>query len=186
METRGCVWGAVLVPSFHQSARGPAVFGIDTWLQSSSRRRCHDAWFGRNPSLGLRQRPALAYICLVGQPVKIRALHAISGRLSLHWISGEGTRGVRRISSILTPPFQLPEKILQFIQEHHKGRGKKKNDPLVAHLRRELMHESLKLLFHDPDFREAYTHGRVIVGADGVARRHFPRIFTYSADYPEK
>ncbi|KZV99192.1 hypothetical protein EXIGLDRAFT_712500 [Exidia glandulosa HHB12029] len=81
---------------------------------------------------------------------------------------------------------KLPQSIMEFLEEHHKGRGKKKNDALLAHLRRELTHESLKLLFEDPDFKDAYAHGRVIVGADGVARRHFPRIFTYSADYPEK
>lgn len=33
---------------------------------------------------------------------------------------------------------------------------------------------------------EAYIHGIVLLCADGIARRVFPRIFTYSADYPEK
>ncbi|KAH7916893.1 hypothetical protein BV22DRAFT_980594, partial [Leucogyrophana mollusca] len=36
------------------------------------------------------------------------------------------------------------------------------------------------------DFVEAYRHGLVIQCPDGVYRRVYPRIFTYSADYPEK
>ena len=38
----------------------------------------------------------------------------------------------------------------------------------------------------DDDFMEAYRHGIVLTCADGVKRRLFPRVFTYSADYPEK
>ncbi|KAG2052923.1 hypothetical protein BDR06DRAFT_1009062 [Suillus hirtellus] len=38
----------------------------------------------------------------------------------------------------------------------------------------------------DEDFVHAYRHGIVLKCADGVLRRVFPCIFTYSADYPEK
>jgi hypothetical protein len=38
----------------------------------------------------------------------------------------------------------------------------------------------------DPEFMYAYIHGIVIECFDGILRRFFPRIFTYSADYPEK
>lgn len=38
----------------------------------------------------------------------------------------------------------------------------------------------------DSDFLHAYTHGIVIKCVDGIVRRVYPRIFTYSADYPEK
>lgn len=38
----------------------------------------------------------------------------------------------------------------------------------------------------DEDFQAAYKHGIVVQCADGVMRRVYPRIFTYSADYPEK
>jgi hypothetical protein len=41
-------------------------------------------------------------------------------------------------------------------------------------------------LLLDDEFLEAYTHGLVIKCVDGITRRVFPRIFTYSADYPEK
>jgi hypothetical protein len=38
----------------------------------------------------------------------------------------------------------------------------------------------------DEDFLNAYRHGIIVKCTDGVLRRVFPRIFTYSADYPEK
>ncbi len=38
----------------------------------------------------------------------------------------------------------------------------------------------------DDDFLHACTYGIVIECIDGVERRVYPRIFTYSADYPEK
>lgn len=36
------------------------------------------------------------------------------------------------------------------------------------------------------EFLEAYEHGVVIKCCDGITRRFYPRIFAYSADYPEK
>lgn len=47
------------------------------------------------------------------------------------------------------------------------------------------MHALLKVIF-DADFIQAQKEGVVIQCVDGVFRRIFPRIFTYSADYPEK
>jgi len=47
------------------------------------------------------------------------------------------------------------------------------------------MHEIWRVLLDD-EFLEAYVHGIVLMCADGVLRRIYPRIFTYSADYPEK
>jgi Plavaka transposase len=41
-------------------------------------------------------------------------------------------------------------------------------------------------LLLDDDFVSAYRHGIVVECLDGVIRRFYPRIFTYSADYPEK
>ncbi len=48
------------------------------------------------------------------------------------------------------------------------------------------MHAIWEQLLLDDDFMHAYEHGIVIKFADGISRRVFPRIFTYSADYPEK
>lgn len=56
---------------------------------------------------------------------------------------------------------------------------------LQTHCRRELFHACWDTLL-DEDFLHAYRHGIVLKCADGVLRRIFPRIFTYSADYPEK
>lgn len=38
----------------------------------------------------------------------------------------------------------------------------------------------------DDKFMEAYEHGIIIECADGIRRRVFPRLITYSADYPKK
>lgn len=57
--------------------------------------------------------------------------------------------------------------------------------PTITHLKRELMHAVWELLL-DNEFTQAYEHGIVLKCADGVIRRIYPRIFTYSADYPEK
>jgi hypothetical protein len=56
---------------------------------------------------------------------------------------------------------------------------------LKTHCRRELIHEVWRLLL-DSEFIHAYRHGIVLTCADGIQRRVFPRIFTYSGDYPEK
>jgi Plavaka transposase len=49
----------------------------------------------------------------------------------------------------------------------------------------ELMHAIWTILLDD-DFLHAYEHGIVILCPDGISRRFYPRICTYSADYPEK
>ncbi|KAG2049220.1 hypothetical protein BDR06DRAFT_984493 [Suillus hirtellus] len=56
---------------------------------------------------------------------------------------------------------------------------------LHTHCRRELFHTCWDTLL-DTDFLHTYCHGIMLKCADGVFRRIFPRIFTYSADYPEK
>ncbi|KAJ7076247.1 hypothetical protein B0H15DRAFT_790815 [Mycena belliarum] len=71
------------------------------------------------------------------------------------------------------------------IQDFARKQGKVANTQLLAHCRRELFHESWKHILDD-EFVEAYKHGVVIDCADGIRRRVYPRIFTYSADYPEK
>jgi len=56
---------------------------------------------------------------------------------------------------------------------------------MFAHCKREFMHAVWRILL-DEEFVEAYDNGIVIICFDGVTRRVYPRIFTYSADYPEK
>jgi hypothetical protein len=66
---------------------------------------------------------------------------------------------------------------------HAKWNTQKKQ--IVTHCRRELMHGVWRILLDD-DFLHAYKYGIVMKCQDGVERRVYPRIFTYSADYPEK
>jgi len=56
---------------------------------------------------------------------------------------------------------------------------------IVTHCRCELMHAVWKFLL-DNKFIHAYKYGMVIRCADGIERHIYPRIFTHSADYPEK
>jgi hypothetical protein len=56
---------------------------------------------------------------------------------------------------------------------------------LQTHCRRDLFHACWNILL-DAEFIHAYHHGIVLMCPDGILRRVFPRIFTYSADYPEK
>jgi hypothetical protein len=55
----------------------------------------------------------------------------------------------------------------------------------MTHCRRELIHAVIKLILAG-EFQKAYTEGIIIEFPDGITRRVFPRIFSYSADYPEK
>jgi hypothetical protein len=55
----------------------------------------------------------------------------------------------------------------------------------LGHCRRELMHGVWEKIL-DADFMHAYEHGIVLKCHDGIFRRFYPRIFTYSAGYPEK
>ena len=56
---------------------------------------------------------------------------------------------------------------------------------LLTHCRWELMHAVWDILLDD-EFLHAYEHGIVLKFTNGIFRRLYPRIFTYSADYPEK
>ena len=58
--------------------------------------------------------------------------------------------------------------------------------PTITQLKRELIQAIWKMLLEDKDFMDAYEHGIVIDCFDGIRRRIFPRLFTYSCDYPEK
>lgn len=67
----------------------------------------------------------------------------------------------------------------------HFGSDRSPGDHLFTHCHRDLFHAQWKDILDD-DFVEAYEHGIVLMCGDGIKRRLFPRIFTYSADYPEK
>ncbi|KAF9032742.1 hypothetical protein BJ165DRAFT_1325835, partial [Panaeolus papilionaceus] len=72
----------------------------------------------------------------------------------------------------------------QFVQGFHpKWRTQKTQ--ILTYCKRELLQEVWKALLDD-DFVHAYKYRIVIKCLDGIERRIFPRLFTYSADYPEK
>ena len=62
---------------------------------------------------------------------------------------------------------------------------KKDLSRLMAHMGREALHAQWSILLDD-NFIEAWSYGIPIKGPDGVTCLFFPRIFAYSADYPEK
>ncbi|KAF8838875.1 hypothetical protein BDN67DRAFT_880706, partial [Paxillus ammoniavirescens] len=76
----------------------------------------------------------------------------------------------------------LPDEFKDFATEHM---GNTPSNPFFAHCHRELFHAQWQELLDD-DFVQAYAHGITLRGCDGVDRHLYPRIFTYSADYPEK
>lgn len=88
------------------------------------------------------------------------------------------------LSVILIFPHQLPDKIKDVLNDLPRI-SKSGIAALHTHCRRELFQGCWDTLL-DQDFLHAYCHGIVLKCADGVIRRIFPRIFTYSADYPEK
>lgn len=81
-----------------------------------------------------------------------------------------------------TTAVQLPDDLAD---QYCKQFGVPPSASILTHLKRELMHAVWELLL-SAEFIEAYVHGIVVECYDGVSRRIFPRIFTYSADYPEK
>lgn len=78
---------------------------------------------------------------------------------------------------------KLPDSFKDFATKHFGGKGP--GADFMAHCHRELFHEQWKVLLDD-EFVEACKHGIVIRCCDGIERRFYPRVFTYSADYPEK
>ncbi|KAG9077577.1 hypothetical protein FRC06_008826, partial [Ceratobasidium sp. 370] len=84
------------------------------------------------------------------------------------------------IAYIPSLPYDIQDQIRTL-----EGGGRPIPKALLTHLRRELFHAMWKQLL-DAEFLRAWRQGVVIHCADGVTRRVFPRIFSYSADYPEK
>lgn len=78
---------------------------------------------------------------------------------------------------------KLPDRFKDFVLSVTEGKNLDSN--LITHCNRELLHAQLKIILDD-EFLEAYEHGVVVTCIDGLQRRFYPRLFTYSADYPEK
>ena len=66
-----------------------------------------------------------------------------------------------------------------------RNSGKLPSDAVMTHCARELFHSQWAVLLDD-ELLDAMKNGIVITCPDRRRRRFYPRIFTYSADYPEK
>ena len=77
---------------------------------------------------------------------------------------------------------KLPDDFKDFATQ--SSGGKALSDSFFTHCHRETFHEQWKALL-DEEFLHAYMHG-IVISCDGIAQCFYPRIFTYSADYPEK
>lgn len=80
------------------------------------------------------------------------------------------------------PPSKLPSNLFRFYESLY---GEPPSASVIRLLKHDLV-QKIWLLLLDKDFMRAYEHGMIVLCGDGVTRRIFPRIFTYSADYPEK
>ncbi|KAG1832562.1 hypothetical protein F4604DRAFT_1945993 [Suillus subluteus] len=78
---------------------------------------------------------------------------------------------------------KLLDSFKDFAGTYTKGKGVGRE--CTTHCQRELFQAQWRILL-DAEFLEAYEHGIVLLCCDGIKRRFYPRIFTYSANYPEK
>jgi hypothetical protein len=69
--------------------------------------------------------------------------------------------------------------------KHFHAKWDTQHKDILTHCHHELMHGVWKELL-DEDFLHATNYGMVVRCHDGIERRVYPRILTYSADYPEK
>ncbi|KAI0816876.1 hypothetical protein BC628DRAFT_1334130, partial [Trametes gibbosa] len=76
----------------------------------------------------------------------------------------------------------LPDTLQDFYTDVY---GVPPSKDVLTFCKRELMRQ-IWLWLMDTEFMDAYEHGMLVTCGDGVVRRLFPRIFSYSADYPEK
>ncbi|KAI0730517.1 hypothetical protein C8Q76DRAFT_613877 [Earliella scabrosa] len=79
----------------------------------------------------------------------------------------------------------IPDLGDHFRDEYEREYGKQPTEETRRFCRRELFCRIWLLLMNEK-FMKAYTEGIVVMCGDGIKRRLFLRIFTYSADYMEK
>lgn len=89
---------------------------------------------------------------------------------------------VSHVHSLIYLRCQIPDALKD---EYKRVYGTAISEEGLRFCKRELF-ARIWLLLLDDKFMEAYRNGIVVICGDGVARRLFPRIFAYSADYPEK
>ncbi|TEB40253.1 hypothetical protein FA13DRAFT_1572898, partial [Coprinellus micaceus] len=78
---------------------------------------------------------------------------------------------------------KLPDRLNDYLKE--KNGGKLPSDALFTYCARQLFHQQWSVLL-GREFVDAMKYGIILPCPDGENRCFFPRIFSYSADYPEK
>jgi hypothetical protein len=79
--------------------------------------------------------------------------------------------------------WQLSDTFKDFLKD--RNGGKVPADSLLSHCVHELFQRQWGVLLDD-DLLDAMKNGKGLVCPDGLTRWFYPRVFTYSADYPEK
>jgi hypothetical protein len=77
---------------------------------------------------------------------------------------------------------QLPNELLEFMTERL---NRSPPPDLVAHLRQEQFHAVWSTILNE-EFVAAHKNGVLVTCADKIQRRLYPRVMTYSTDYPER
>ena len=124
----------------------------------------------------------MARIPFAGQSVQVHSNKAVDVLSPSSRISAQCK------SIILYPSFsaygglQLPDDIQDAYNTIY---DKAPSSATLTHLKRELMHSAYELILNS-NFMESYKDGVIITCYDGIQRRLFVRLLTYSGDYPEK
>ena len=111
---------------------------------------------------------------------KLWPVYLLFGNLSKYIRMKPNSGATKHLAYIPPLPDSLQDQLKRF---HPKWDTQQKG--ILTHCRRELMHAVWRFLL-DEDFIHMHMYGMVVRCHDGVERRIYPRIFTYSADYPEK
>jgi Plavaka transposase len=111
---------------------------------------------------------------------KMWPVYMLFGNLSKYIRCEPNSGATKHLAYLPQLPDSLQDQLKSF---HHKWGTQQK--VILTHCRRELMHAVWKFLLDD-DFIHAHTYGMVVKSPDGIERRVYPHVLTYSADYPEK
>ncbi|KAJ6457005.1 hypothetical protein C8R47DRAFT_1248481 [Mycena vitilis] len=132
---------------------------------------------GSTPPLLPQLRAAATHLANFGT-ASLWPLYLFFGNQS-KWVRGKPRAGACHHIAYMP---KLPDTFFDWFKDLT---GTSPSAEVLTHCRRELMHAIWRLLL-DGEFLEACKHGIVVECPDGVSRRFYFRVFTYSADYPEK
>ena len=143
---------------------------------------CIDVLFWLNTSRQLWYRQSMAFVFVLGKFVEIFLWQAGFRCMPPCCLFPFGKCHLVCSSFIANHHYQLPDSTQDAIPDTCSPSQK---NIIMTHCHGELMQHVWKVIL-DNDFKEAYEHGFVVECLDGRSRRFYPRLFTYSADYPKK